>query len=99
MPAKPLGRSEILKLDPDAAQGCIYVENGTAMMLKNGDATELKSDTQLRNGATVHSDGTVHLHDGTNMKLRSGQCMEMNGSILVTDNSTSRINKDVGKSK
>ena len=59
----------------------IMMMNGKMMVMKHGMTMDLKSDTTLKNGTKVMTDGTVKTKDGKTMTLKEGECIYGDGKI------------------
>ncbi len=59
----------------------IMMMNGKMMVMKHGMSMDLKSDTTLKNGTTVMTNGTVKTKDGKTVMLKEGECIYGDGKI------------------
>jgi hypothetical protein len=59
----------------------IMMMNGKMMVMKHGMSMDLKSDTTLKNGTKVMTDGTVKTKDGKTVMLKEGECLYGDGKI------------------
>lgn len=67
-----------------APDGCVFFTNGKAYMVRNGSATDFKTDiVSFANGAQVTSTGKMTFKDGSTTFLQEGQCVKMNGSFFM----------------
>lgn len=56
--------------------------NGKLYQMKQGVRTEVKKTIQLKNGTSVHPDGSYSLKGKPSMQLKNGEGMDMNGNVF-----------------
>lgn len=78
-----LDKNLILTISEMAPEGCVYFTNGKVYMVKDGKASDLKTDVMFSNGAKVTSNGMMTFKGGSTTTLQDGQCVKMNGSFFV----------------
>jgi len=57
----------------------MMMKDGKMVHNMDGKEMQMQNDMQLKNGTTIHPDGTYQLKNGKQLHLRDGQCMDMNG--------------------
>ncbi len=57
------------------------IQNGTMVMVKNGEITQVETDTILDNGTVIMSDGHYMKKDESKVMLKEGEHMDMSGKI------------------
>ena len=57
----------------------VVMKDGKMVHNMDGKEMQMQNDMQLKNGTTIHPDGTYQLKNGKQLRLRDGQCMDMNG--------------------
>ena len=78
-------------------QDCIMMKDGKVMVMKDGKNTMLQSDTTLKNGTTVMTNGTVKFKSGKTLMLKEDQCVYMNGKIGMMKMDDKRMDDDMKK--
>lgn len=82
MPAQ-LDKNTLNNIYQIAPEGCVYFMHGKALMVKDGSASDLKTDVSFSNGARITSEGKMTFKDGSTTTLREGQCVRMDGSFFT----------------
>ncbi|HEY8657594.1 MAG TPA: DUF6799 domain-containing protein [Hanamia sp.] len=57
----------------------MMMKDGKMVHNMDGNEMQMQNDMQLKNGTTIHPDGTYQLKNGKQLHMHNGQCMDMNG--------------------
>lgn len=76
-----------------------FIQNGKVMSFRNGNVTEITTDTTLDNGTRIMADGTVIMKDGTRSRLGEKQWMTTDGRLNDNANRDNSATRDVSHNR
>lgn len=71
-----------MRAEMDRENRGVLMQNGKAMIVRNGKKTAIKVFSNLSMGIKVMSDGTIIKQDGTKILLKEGEFVNMMGEIV-----------------
>lgn len=63
----------------DKMKDCVVMENGSMMVMKNGETTPMAQDMTMTDGTVVMTNGTVKMKNGKTKQLKNDECVYMDG--------------------
>jgi hypothetical protein len=72
---------QIQKRDRIHQEEHFMFQDGKLYRMQQGVRSEIKEETQLRNGTILHPDGSYILQNKERMQLQNGECMDVAGNM------------------
>ncbi len=76
-----------------------FMRNGKVMSFRNGNMTELTTETTLDNGTRIMADGTVIMKDGTRSRIGEKQWMSHDGRTNESTNHENNAARDASHNR
>lgn len=73
--------AQIQKRDRIHQEEHFMFQDGKLYRMQQGIRSEIKEETQLRNGTILHPDGSYILQNKERMQLQNGECMDVAGNM------------------
>lgn len=73
--------AQIQKRDRIHQEEHFMFQDGKLYRMQQGVRSEIKEETQLRNGTILHPDGSYILQNKERMQLQNGECMDVAGNM------------------